>query len=514
MRGGAGVRGCYSSAPMPELLAHVHVSWGGFLATLAILVGLLFARRLLPVDRRQRGRVALACLALSLALRILAAGLMEAGLRDGAGVAELLALLLQAFGITGVLALVLFDLGFARVGVPVPSLVRDILVGVALLVISLGVLQTAGVNVTGVITTSAVLTAVVGLALQSTISNLFAGLALQVDRTLGVGDWVQVGTRVGKIVEIKWRSTLLVTRDGDNVIMPNAVLLAGEVQNFSKPTAEHRVSLKLGVSYRHPPNLVRRLLLDVARGVPGVLASPEPDCFPSEFGDSALVYTLRYWIDSVPREAAIAGELRSRIWYAAERAAVELPFPTRTVHLVTEATGSAERELVERGAELAKMELFAVLEPAERELVARDLRVERYAAGEQIIHQGDPGSSLYLVHSGEVAVRLSAAGGEREVATLGAGQFFGEMSLVTGEPRTATVAAKVDTICYVVDHDLFARVLAARRGVAEIVSAALSERQSALEGEREHLSAEARARRAEENRSQLLARIRDFFNLG
>src|SRR5262249_49526331 len=151
---------------------------------------LLFARRLLPPDRRRRGRVALALLALSLVARLVVGALLELGVKPAADVVSFVAVLLESFGITGVVALLAFDVALGRVGVDVPSLVRDILVGIVLVVITIGVLQSAGVNVTGLITTSAVLTAVVGLALQSTMANLFAGLSLQVDRSLGVGDWV------------------------------------------------------------------------------------------------------------------------------------------------------------------------------------------------------------------------------------------------------------------------------------------------------------------------------------
>jgi small-conductance mechanosensitive channel/CRP-like cAMP-binding protein len=501
---------------MPAVFRQLHMSWDGFFLTLGILVALLFVRRLLPPDRRRRGRVALVFLALSLILRLGSGGLHALDEKDAAQVMVVLALLLLAFGITGVIALLVFDIGFARVRVTVPSLVRDILQAVALVIITMAVLQTVGVNVAGLITTSAILTAIVGLALQNTIANLFAGLSLQVDRTIGVGDWVHVKDRIGRIVEIKWRSTLLVTRDGDNVILPNAMLLQNEVLNYSKPTREHRIWLRLGIAYRHPPNEVRRVLLEAVDGVPGVLAAPAPTCFPSDFGDSAVVYALSYWIDDVQRESGIAGEIRTRIWYATQRAGLEIPFPIRSVHMHAEPEAKpAEADAVaERASTLARTPLFGRLEPRERELLARRLKTQRFAAGESIIRQGDDGSSLYLLRAGQVVVRLAVDDAEREVATLGPGQFFGEMSLMTGEPRKATCAAKGDATCYVMQHAAFRRVLEAKPQIAEQISTVLGQRQMALEGERGHLSAEARARAAAENSSRLLARIRDFFNLG
>jgi len=501
---------------MPEIIRHVHVSWNGFFLTLGILVALLFVRRLLPLDRRQRGRVALVFLALSLVLRLGGGALVEIDAKDAATAVTLIAIFLEAFGITGFVALLVFDIGFARVDVSVPSLVRDILQGIALAVITIAVLQTAGVNVAGIITTSAILTAVIGLALQSTISNLFAGLSLQLDRTIGVGDWVHIGSRVGRIVEFRWRSTLLVTRDGDNVILPNTALLGNEVLNYSKPTREHRMWVRIGIAYKHPPNQVKKVLVGAVGGVPGVLATPPPDCFPTEFGDSAVTYAVRYWIDDVQREASIDGEIRTRLWYAVQRGGLEVPFPTRTLitHAESDAAALEAEEQRDRSAALARTELFGGLEPTERELLARELKTQSFASGEQIIRQGDDGTSLYLVRDGQVGVRFAVDGAEREVATLGPGEFFGEMSLMTGEPRRATCAAKGDTSCYVIEHEALRRVLTAKPDVAEIVSAALGRRQSALEGERENLSAEARAQRAKENSSRFLVRIRDFFNLG
>jgi CRP-like cAMP-binding protein len=274
--------------------------------------------------------------------------------------------------------------------------------------------------------------------------------------------------------------------------------------------------VKIGIAYRHPPNQVKKVLLGAVGGVPGVLAAPAPDCFPTEFGDSAIVYALRYWIDDVQRESIIDGEIRTRLWYAIQRGGLEVPFPIRTLitHAAADAGVVADHEQRDRNAALAKTELFGGLEPTERELLARVLKTQSFASGEQIIRQGDDGTSLYLVRDGEVGVRFAVDGAEREVATLGPGEFFGEMSLMTGEKRRATCAAKGDTSCYVIEHEALRRVLTAKPQVAEIVSAALGRRQSALEGERENLSAEARAQRAKENSSRFLVRIRDFFNLG
>ncbi len=340
---------------------------------------------------------------------------------------------------------------------------------------------------------------------------------MQTDRSLAVGDWVQVNQHTGRITQIKWRSTFLVTKDGDSIILPNSSLLQNDVINFSKPTGEHRMWLKVGFAYRHPPNDVRRVLLDAVRNAPGVLATPAPDCFPVDFADSAVIYALRYWISEIQRDAAIDGEIRARIWYASQREGLEIPFPIRQVFMteITEEQKSKERadELDERTASLRRIDLFAPLADDERALLARRMKSVSFARGEEIIRQGDPGDSLYVIHHGHVVVKLTVEGSMRDVATLKGGDFFGEMSLITGEPRAATCAAQDDVSCFVIDHLAFQRVLEAKPVVAEQISARLGSRQAALEGERDQLSAEARAKRAAEKSSDLLNRIRTFFNL-
>jgi CRP-like cAMP-binding protein len=252
--------------------------------------------------------------------------------------------------------------------------------------------------------------------------------------------------------------------------------------------------------------------------VHGVLANPPADVVVDEFGDSAVVYGLRYWINDIAREDVIEGEVRTRVWYAAQRARLEIPFPIRSVYMThvtdEQLTREQELEFLERVAALSRIDLFAPLEEHDRETLAKGMRHVSFARGEEIIRQGEPGDSLYLIHEGEVSVRLNVEGVEREVATLDAGKFFGEMSLLTGEPRRATCSAKNDVQCYVVDQRAFRLILDAKPSIAEEISSLLGTRQMALEGEREGLSAEVRARRAADASSRVLSKIRDFFHLG
>ena len=474
------------------------------------LVLLLGLRRLLPAGLRQRGGTGRVFFGLSIVFAGLAIGMGGMGVASPGVLLYIVAVVALLGGLVVLGGLVLFDLLLPLAHVEVPSLVRDLILGGVTLVGVLGFLRLAGLDVFSLVTTSAVLTAVIGLALQTTIANVFGGLALQLDRTLGHGDWIKVHEDIGQIFEIGWRSTRILTKDGDTVFVPNGEIVTGRVLNFSRPTGTHRVTVRVGFHYRHPPDEVSRALVDATRDVPGVLESPAPDCLPLEFGDSAIVYGLRYWIGDFARDVQIDGAVRSRIWYAARRAGLEMPYPIRTV-VQPSAVDGDEAERATRDTLLSRVEVFAPLDDDDRAALGRGLHHLEFAAGEQIVRQGEMGDSLYLVRSGEVGVNLTIDGVSREVARIGAGEFFGEMAVMTGEVRTATCIACGAVSCYRLDHDTLRAVLDAKPEIAERLSAVLAMRQATLDGEREGLSAEARARRASQVQSRLLARIQQFF---
>ena len=485
------------------------------LVALVILVGL---RRMLPPEHRDHGSVLKVFLAVGAALAFTRLGLLarDVGQQALGRVLAMLSTFLVAMGVIGTAVMGVFEILPRKAKIRFPLLLRDLVLVLGFVVVLFGVLGQSGVDVASMVTTSAVLTAILGLAMQSTLTNLLAGILLHVDRSLGVGDWVQFGQRQGCITEIRWRSTVLRTTDGDTVIIPNAQVTTQEIHNFSRPLPHHRARINIGFHYRHPPNEVRRVLVEAARATPEVLADLAPDCFPIEFGDHAIVYTLRYWIDRFDRDGDIRGEVLTRVWYAARRAGLEIPFPTRTI--VQGGGGTDEpvalggRALRERLAVLEQVDLFATLAPAERELLAAGLHEKRFAAGEAIINQGGPGDSMFLIAEGRVQVSLGQDDVHTQLASLGAGDFLGEMSLMTGEPRAATCLAATDVLCYELDHATLQAVLTTRPAIADQMSALLAARQQQLERKGGELSARAAARTID-SRRDIVEKIRRWFNL-
>jgi CRP-like cAMP-binding protein len=208
--------------------------------------------------------------------------------------------------------------------------------------------------------------------------------------------------------------------------------------------------------------------------------------------------------------------VRTRVWYAAARAGLEIPFPIRTVVMqgaqAADADEQAAPELAARLSALEQVDLFATLESAERELLARGLRRRPFAAGESIIRQGTPGDSMFIIARGEVHVSLTQAGMNKIIAKLGPGDFVGEMSLMTGEPRAATCLAATDVMSFELDHATFQQLLTTRPAVADRMSSLLAARQSHIEKKGDEMSALAAAQTAE-RKSQFLQRIRSFFEL-
>jgi small-conductance mechanosensitive channel len=426
---------------------------------------------------------------------------------------RVLSILLFSFSVVITSGMVLFDVVLARR--ELPRILRDLVQAVAYLITAAFVLTRSEVDVTKVFTASVLTTAVIGLALQETLGNIVAGLALQLERDFEVGDWVKIDDKVtGRIREVRWRATTVVTKNGDLVLLPNGVIARALITNFSRPTTAHRQWVTMRVHFRHPPAKVREVVVEAVRAQSFVRSDPPPDCILLDFKDDASTYACRYWTDDFQRDDSMDSAVRSAIWYALHRAGMEIPFPSMNIN-VTEMNEDREQrkqdeEYARRVDALSRVDVFRALDAEKIDRLARRMRMIIYGPGEVVLRQGDPGDSLYVVRSGSVAVQLGAHGARKEVATLSAGQFFGEMSLMTGESRAATVVAKNDCECYIVDKEAFQEILEERPELANVISDILSRRQIALDG----ATADAALANQTVQKNQLRSKIAAFFGIG
>ncbi len=382
-----------------------------------------------------------------------------------------------AFGVVrSILAVALWVLRFRST--PIPKIIRDVIAFSLYVLTSVPILRTQlDIDLTGLLATSAILSVVLGLALQDTLGNLFAGLSLQLERPFQVGDYVTVEEHTGRVVQLAWRATRIETARREIVTLPNNVIAKKAVLNFSHGLQPVAVDVDIGLSYGAAPNHVRTVVLDVLREIPLLLQQPPPRCRARGFDDSALRYRIRFYVADFAQSENVKDEVFSRLWYRFAREKIEIPYPQRVLHFPTDSSRPEPVEPV--GELLSSVDLFSMLSSAEREKIAREVQLRRFGKGERIISEGAAGHTFYLVSSGEVSVRTGKA--EAEVARLKRGEYFGEMSLLTGEMRSATVVALEDSVLLELERGSFARLFENQPNLAEQLSAQLAQRRSQLE---------------------------------
>ncbi|MBM4379506.1 MAG: mechanosensitive ion channel [Deltaproteobacteria bacterium] len=396
----------------------------------------------------------------------------------------------------------------ARSGGEVPKILRDVLDMVLYAAAALAIIRAElQVDITGLLATSAILSVVLGLALQDTLGNLFAGLSLQFEQPCRVGDWLKASDYTGRVAQVTWRSTRIETRRGEHVTLPNSLISRGALQNCSRRDGVAvGVDVPLGLAYEAPPNRVKAALLEAAAGTPGTVASTAPQVAVLSFDDSAIRYRVRLFVADWADADWATDEFLSRAWYRLRREGVEIPYPQRTVHLrpQAEAPGYSAAQV---DAVLRRVEILSVLTEAERRHVASELRPRWFGRGEQVIEQGAPGQTFYVVAEGTVAVLTGKP--TVEVARLSTGATFGEMSLLTGEPRAATVVAATDALLLELDRPTFAQLFAGHDGLAPELARVLAERRSQLDS----AAAQPGAQGAEPEAHRILGRLRQIFSL-
>ncbi|MBX3273479.1 MAG: mechanosensitive ion channel family protein [Sandaracinaceae bacterium] len=377
----------------------------------------------------------------------------------------------------------------------------------------------AGVEPGSLLTSSVLLTAVIGLSLQDTLGNLFAGIAIQVQQPFEVGDWIQFDedpSKAGEVVEINWRATRLMTIDRVEVTVPNNTLARAAIRNFSRPTHAVRRQVRVVAPMATPPARVHRLLAEAVTEVDGVLDEPSPDIQTLDFNERGVEYRVRYFLQAYDQREVIDSRVRDRIWYALRRAALAIPPPQRTVTMIEHNAASAQLEhaaqIVDIEKALARVTLFAPLPDVLLHEVAMHTERRLYAPGEVVIQQGDVGHELFIVERGALDVLVDVHDGMEHIASVGVGDVFGEMSLMTGAERSATVRTTAESTLLVVSKETLQPVLEASPELAEKFSQILAAREAAL-GDHSRGSMAPSRERVEQRSSELLTRIREFFSI-
>jgi small-conductance mechanosensitive channel/CRP-like cAMP-binding protein len=357
---------------------------------------------------------------------------------------------------------VAFDVLFRmRRGSEAPALLREL---VALLLFLLGATllfkTILSVQLTAVLATSAVITAVIGLALQDTLGNLFAGLALHLEKSFQVGDMVRLGETVGFIEEMSWRAMKIRTLLDSRFVVPNGVAAREKLEVFPAGRGPYGRACRISLEYRVSPQRVMELLQRTVVAVRGVVPHPAPVVYLNHFGEYAMQYEIRYWIEDYFRFLQVDSDVRERIWYALGREGIDIPLPVSVRYQYTRPWQEPEPQTAAAADRLDGVEILSPLTAEERDKLRRRLKHVVFARGENVFVEGSQAHSLYVVETGELAVHVvDKQGREVEVGRLAPGDAFGEMALLTGEPRSATVQAKTEAALYRIDKDAFADVL-------------------------------------------------------
>ena len=403
----------------------------------------------------------------------------------------------------------------------VPRIIRDLVQGLIFLGVVLITLRAAGVEPGSLLTTSALLTAVIGLSLQDTLGNLFSGLAIQAQQPFEVGDWIQFDEddrRIGKVVEMNWRAVKVVTLEDVEITVPNNTLAKAALRNFSKPLKVVRRQTDVVAPYDVPPHRVQRLLVDAIRDIGGVLRRPAPSVVTTGFSDRGITYSVRWYIDDFDKREVIAGDVRDLLWYALHRQGIDIPVPLRSVHLHEMSEDRLQRQrqrrVRQRDEMLRMVDFLRALPEEPRHRLAEHADLRLYAAGEAILHEGERGAELFIIEYGEVQVTVRRSRRDVEVARLGEGQFFGEMSLMTGEERRATVRAVRDTEVLVISKKALQPILDSSPELAETISEVLARRQQELGEQIDLAHAKHVTDHGVEGGAVLLDRIKQFFKIG
>jgi small-conductance mechanosensitive channel/CRP-like cAMP-binding protein len=404
--------------------------------------------------------------------------------------------------------------GWERISRPIPKIFLDVLRLLTIAAALIAILFEAGVRAENLFTGSAVLTAVLGFALKDTLGNVFAGLAIHAEHPFEFGDWIQYDTNPGP--HRQGRGDQLAGHESDHARRglrdhPQRPARPGLDPQFHQARAWSRRSLFVVTPYDVSPQRVQQIILEAIRGSFGVLEHPAPSVVTNDFKERGVEHWVRLFTTDFDKRDRVDGMARDRIWYALARNGIEIPVATQQIRITQLPSPVIESEETAVERRVKSLQRIGMLGPLTPEQIGRlaEENVERvYAAGEPVIRQGAPGDSLFVIMSGRVEVTVVQEGMPSvRLATLEAGDYFGEMSLMTGAPRSATVAALVETRLLEVGKESFRRILAAQPNLVEQLGAALQLRQS------ERAQAMASVDRSIPESQDMFQRIREFFSM-
>lgn len=380
---------------------------------------------------------------------------------------------------------------------PLPKVLHSLIMAVFYLGILFLILNgTLGIDITPFLATSAILTMILGLAFQGVLSNIVAGMSLHFTKSFSKNDWIQVGDHEGMVLDTNWRETRIFDRYSNIIVLPNYVVASERFTNFSHPDKKTALTIPVKASYDAPPSKVLEALLEAAKDVPEVLESPAPEAYVLSYDDFGISYVVKFWIKHFARKYPITTEVGRLIWYKFKRQDIDIPVPVSDkLDDVIQSFGPKD---VKSGL-LSEVEMnfldlmnssFLRYQEGEKkgDLLVPEQEVKefasflvrhRYAPGECIFKQGDTGETCFILAKGEIKgeIEYEEKGKKyKSEFTVEPGGIFGEMSLFTGMPRTATGVVSTESELLEIGIKGFSRLLTNNPDLADVIADLVSKR--------------------------------------
>lgn len=313
----------------------------------------------------------------------------------------------------------------------------------------------------GLLTALGVGSLVIGLALQDSLGNIFSGIALLFERPIAIGDWIEIGDNVGKIIEITWRSVHLQTWNRDLLVIPNSELAKSNFKNLSRPSYLHVETFEIGFSYDDPPNRVKQILYRTALETEGVLPDPEPFVQTKAYHDFYINYKVGLFIADYGQSRKILDEFITRIWYAAKRHNLTIPYPIQTQYEYQSIAPISEDKSGRIAETLRSIPSLSLIAPVLVEHLHGKIITQEYGKGETVIPQGGNLLGLYIILQGRVELWVSdRAGNKQPIMELSQGDFFGvQASLLSDHVSDVSVVALEDLEVLILDTEILQLLL-------------------------------------------------------
>jgi small-conductance mechanosensitive channel/CRP-like cAMP-binding protein len=399
--------------------------------------------------------------------------------------------------------------------VEVPKFLAEIVrVGILLAIVFLVMEYKHHTTLNSLLFTSGLAAVILGLAMQDSVGNIIAGLTLQFGKPYRHGDWLLLDKTYAQVIEVNWRSTRLKTNDDIVIEIPHRQMAAQTIVNLNRPEMIHAMRISVGIDYNAPPTRVKDILVHATSNARGVASEPRPKVYLKNFGDSSIEYEIKFWLADQSQYFDVCDAIRTNVWYSLQRNGIKIPFPIRTVQLERPQRNKQLEVQTAARAILRQQPLFKCLNDEQLDALLPRGRVVHFGRSEKLIQQGDNGDSMFVLVEGEASVMVERNGFQTHVATLKSGDCFGEMSLLTGERRSATIMANLDCEVVEIGKNVLATSLKDHPNLVQKLSELLALRQMENDGA---LAASARPTEVESKQTEyettFVTRLRSFFEL-